>query len=46
MSDKQPIAGLVRCDRVGIRSRTGVGAKSWGWLVTSVSYGDLGLADY
>ena len=45
MSNDQPITNLVRSDRVGIRSRTGTGAKPWGWLVTSISYGDLWLAE-
>ena len=45
MSNDQPFTGLVRSDRVGIRSRTGVGAKPWGWLVTSISYGDLWLSE-
>ena len=45
MSNDQPITNLVRSDRVGIRSRTGVGAKPWGWLATSISYGDLWLTE-
>lgn len=45
MSNNQPIATLVRCDRVGIRSRTGVGAKPWGWAITSISYGDIWLTE-
>jgi hypothetical protein len=45
VSNDQPITNLVRSDRVGIRSRTGTGAKPWGWLVTSISYGDLWLAE-
>jgi hypothetical protein len=45
MSNDQPITNLIRSDRVGIRSRAGVGAKSWGWLVTSISYGDLWLTE-
>lgn len=45
MTNDQLITSLVRSDRVGIRSRTGIGARSWGWLVTSVSYGDLWLTE-
>jgi hypothetical protein len=45
MSNDQLITSLVRSDRMGIRSRTGVGARSWGWLATSVSYGDLWLTE-
>ena len=45
MSNDQLISSLVRSDRVGIRSRTGVGAKPWGWLATSISYGDLWLTE-
>jgi hypothetical protein len=43
MSDEETNPKLVRCDRVNIRPITGLGAKSWGFMLQGPNIGDLWL---
>ena len=44
MPDEKPALELVRTDRISIRSVTGIGGKSWGFMLQGPDIGDLWLS--